>query len=111
MGDCRLEVVVHCRTVGWDCGAVWCRGSFTCGAESREVPRGAGGHSPVECWSVVKWILTQTSKACLSPKKSHYRPKKSKFSLKSHKKINFFFFFFLDPFCYKNVDQMFYQPQ
>merc|ERR1711947_44447 len=30
----------------------------------------------------------------MGPKKSHYHPKKSKFSLKSQKKIQIFFFFF-----------------
>merc|ERR1712208_26025 len=38
-------------------------------------------------------------------------PIKSKFSLKSKKKSDFFFVCFLDPFCYKNVEKMFYQPQ
>merc|ERR1712055_336190 len=61
------------------------------------------------CELLSVFFLSQTSKACLSSKKSHYHPKKSKFSLKSKKKIQFFFFF--DPFCYKNVDKMFHQPQ
>merc|ERR1712030_118637 len=51
-----------------------------------------------------------TPKSHTNPKKSHYHPKKSKFSLKSQKK-NPNFFFFWAPFCYKNVDKMFYQPQ
>merc|ERR1712208_38689 len=40
--------------------------------------------------------------------KSHIITPKSKKKVK--KKSGFFFFFFY-PFCYKNVDKMFYQPQ
>ena len=32
---------------------LWC-----CGAESREVPGGAGGHSPVECCEVLLSVVS-----------------------------------------------------
>ena len=63
------------------------RGSFTCGALSRVVSE------VIHQCELLSVFLSQTSKACLSSKKSHYHPKKSKFSLKSQKKIRFFFFF------------------
>merc|ERR1711891_126854 len=43
--------------------------------------------------------------------KSHINPKKSKKSKKVKKSSTNFFFFFFGPFCYKNVEKMFHQPQ
>merc|ERR1711947_53759 len=59
--------------------------------------------SVVECWGVcccMCWLVTSTPK-------SHLNSKKVTSTLKSQKKNPFFF----GPFCYKNVEKMFYQPQ
>ena len=65
--------------------------------------------SVVECCGVcccMWWLVTSTPKSHLNSKKVTSTPKSQKKSKKNPKTI-----FFFGPFCYKNVEKMFYPPQ
>ena len=106
--------VVRCCGPVRCCGGVWCCGAVEPRAvRCREVPGSFTCGVLGVLWSVVEccgvcWLVTSTSKKSPHLQKSHIDPQKVKKVKKSKKKSDFFFF---GPFCYKNVEKMFYQPQ